>query len=845
LQTQIEPPAFSTKRNFLTALANSIHLPRVLLLEFQRRPLLVTFAFGHNLPVGFVRRTFLVHCFGSLLLVFSLQGFAAAQSPPVRGNPQKQAGSLPQRTPPAPDALQQRLEEAASARESGNPDSIARANLRVIALALHQFGNLRAVEGAFPQAIELYHRSLDLEDSADTHVALAITYLYANRPDDSLAEAAKALLAEPNNARAFNIQGKAWMKKRDYPKAISSLARSVELHPDFEAAYALGTCFLSLKDPESKQQAAEVFSRIVESVGDSGSLHVLFGRAYRNAEMVDDAIRELRRAVALDTRTPHAHYFLGLSLLWKNEWTDTPEIRQEFVTELHNFPRDFLANYFLGYLDSNDRRYEEANLHLNAAKEIDPSWPEPWLFLGLNAYAQGNLQQAESFLLKSVELTGKDESRGSYQVRRAYITLGRILTASGRAAEAAPYLDRARELQNKSLAEAQQFVAGKAADEGAVSAAAVVALLDHQDEEKVATSDQPVDPSAPLESSVLLQSGLSEEKRKAAENEENRFRLILGTSFNDLATSEAVRRNYSSALSHYQESERWDPSIPGLLRNLGVAAFRAQNYPEAIRALSAALVENPSDNPVRAMLGSAYFASDDYVNVVKTISPLGERAMRDPAVGYSWAVSLARLGDLKQATQVLQEYQKSDLSLDAILLVGQLWADMTDYARAVETFHNALDRDPSSMKAHYYAGLALVRWEHSDEAAEEFKAALNLSPDDPDAKNGLAFVYLEHGKQAEAAELFRSVVASHPENGNANYQLGKILLDGGSVKEAIAHLEVAAHALPQSDYVHYQLQAAYRKDSRIEDADRELQLYKELKARNRQASIPRPMPDLQ
>jgi tetratricopeptide (TPR) repeat protein len=804
----------------------------------------VTFAFRHFLAPVFVRRAFLIRCFGSLLLVFSVQGFAVAQTPPVRSNPQKQVGSPSQSTPPEVDPLLKRLEEAAATRESGNPDAIARANLRVIALALRRLGNLRAVEAAFPQAIELYHRSLDWEDAAETHVALAITYLYANRPDDSLAEAGKALLADPNSARAFNIQGKAWMKKRDYPKAISSLARSVELHPDFEAAYALGTCFLSLKDPESKQQAAEVFNRIVESLGDSGSLHVLFGRAYRNAEMVDDAIRELRRAVALDTRTPHAHYFLGLSLLWKNEWTDTPEIRQEFVTELRYFPHDFLANYFLGYLDSNGRRYEESDLHLKAAVDIDPTWPEPYLFLGLNAYAQGDTQQSEAYLRKALELTGKDEARGSYQIRRAYITLGRILTASGRSSEAAPYLDRARELQKKSLAEAQQYVAGKASDEGAVSAAAVVALLDHEDEQKAATPDQPVDPTAPLDRSVLRQSGLAEEKAKAAQKEENQLRSVLGASFNDLATSEAIRRNYSSALTHYQDAERWSPAIPGLLRNLGVAAFRVQNYPEAIRALSAALADNPSDNPVRAMLGSAYFASDDYVSVVKTISPLGERAMRDPTVGYGWAASLARVGDLKQATQVLQEYEKSDLSLDTMLLVGQLWADMTDYARAVATFRRALDRDPSSMKAHYYAGLSLVRWEHPDEAVEEFKAALNLSPDDPDAKNGLAFVYLEQGKQAEAAELFRSVVASHPENGNANYQLGKLLLDAGSVKEAITHLEVAARSMPQSDYVHYQLQAAYRKDSRIQDADRELQLYKELKARNRQASIPRPMPDL-
>jgi len=76
----------------------------------------------------------------------------------------------------------------------------------------------------------------------------------------------------------------------------------------------------------------------------------------------------------------------------------------------------------------------------------------------------------------------------------------------------------------------------------------------------------------------------------------------------------------------------------------------------------------------------------------------------------------------------------------------------------------------------------------------------------------------------------------------AQYQLGKILLDRDDVRGAMAQLEGAVRALPDADYVHYQLQAAYRKASRIEDADRELQLYKEIKSRNRQASIPRPTP---
>jgi len=773
-------------------------------------------------------------------MLLPLAQWGAAQSvAPRSANPRR--GSVRSSAASTEDELQNRLKAAAAAREIGNPGSVASANRLVLALALRKLGNVRVGQTAFPQAAELYKRSLELEDVAESHVGLAIVALYENRPDDSLVDASKALLLDPNSARGFNIQGKAWMKKRDYRKAVESLRRSVQLHPEFESAYALGVSLLSLKDPESKKEALQVFDTIVGAMGDSGSLHVMFGRAYRDVEMQDDAIRELRRAVALDSRTRHAHYFLGLSLLWKNEWTDTPEILQEFEIELRNYPKDFLANYFLGYLDSNDRRYDQANAHLKDATKIDPSWPEPYLFLGLNIYAQGDMKSSEVYLRKCIELTGKDDSRGNYQVRRAYITLGRILTASGRGKEAAPYLEKAREFQKLSLAEAQQAVAGKASEEGSLSTAAVVALLNSEEDRPVVANAEPGDPSLPLDPAIPARAGLSDETLKAATAEETQLRAILANSFADLATSEAIRRDYGAALTHFQEAEKWNPAVPGLLRNLGVAAFRAQNYQECVRALSPVLAENSSDAAVRAMLGSAYFGLDNYREAARTIGPLGERAMHDSTLGYAWAFSLARLGDLQQATKILEEYQKGELSPETILFVGQLWSEMADYTHAVEAFHRALQRDPSQARAHYFAGLAQLHWNHLADATEEFNAMLKQIPDDPDAKIGLGYVYLEQGKQAEAVELFRSVIFTHPESGNAHYQLGKLLLEGGKVQEAVTQLEEAAREMPRTDYVHYQLQAAYRKQSRTADADRELQLYKELKAKNREQTIPRPM----
>jgi tetratricopeptide (TPR) repeat protein len=92
----------------------------------------------------------------------------------------------------------------------------------------------------------------------------------------------------------------------------------------------------------------------------------------------------------------------------------------------------------------------------------------------------------------------------------------------------------------------------------------------------------------------------------------------------------------------------------------------------------------------------------------------------------------------------------------------------------------------------------------------------------------------------EALRIFREVVNSRPDHANAQYELGKILLDRGQLVEAVEHLEVAARLSPQSDYMHYQLQAAYRKQARLADADRELALYKEIKAGRRNAASANP-----
>jgi tetratricopeptide (TPR) repeat protein len=736
----------------------------------------------------------------------------------------------PARRPsPNPDLLETRVAAAAAARDSGNPQTTEAANRLVIAAALRELAEVKLVESDAAKAIELDRQSLAYEDSAQTYAEMAFAELRAHDLAAAVELADKAHAADPGNMRADRVLASAYDQEGEYAQAVEPFMRVAHAEPTVDNLYPLAVCLLQTHKPEDKQRAVEVFEQMKKIAGDSGSLHVLFGRAYRDGQDMQAAIREFQRAIALDPRTPHAHYFLGLARLFLNDWKPTPEAEAELAKEAEYFPNDYLANYMLGMTTSGERKYDESDKYLLAAAKINPSSPDPFLYLGMNAYAEDKLDRAEAMMRKAIELTGSDEARTNYQIRRAYVDLARILARGGRKDESDAFAAKARLLQDKTMVQSQQNVSAALLAGGNTSLAAVVPLSREQENQAAPAVQDRDDPFAG--------SKLTAQQRTAAEAREKALRSVLALAFNDLATSQAIRGGYFLALDSYRQAEQWDPTLPGLEKNIGQCAFKTKDYAEAIHGLSQALPLAPSSAALRAMLGISYFANDQYAESARTLAPLGSAGMHDSETGYAWAASLTHIGDTKQAAEVLNAFESEPRANETLLLIGPLWTEIGDYARAIQTLQRALASDPSLSKAHFYEGLAYIHWEHWAEAAQQFQAELNLSPGDPDATYHLGFVDLQQSKNDEAAALFLKVIDAHPDYANAQYQLGKIQLDRDQAADSIVHLEAAARLMPQTDYVHYQLQAAYRKLGRSADADRELEIYKGLKAKSRQNAV--------
>jgi len=554
--------------------------------------------------------------------------------------------------------LQSRLQVLESAKQAGDPAVITATTRSVLALALREMGDTELMRASAPAAIETYRRSLDFENSLATRTDLAVAYLYAERLDESLSVITDVLIADPENARAWYVQGKVWMAKKRYDNAVTSFSRVLSLQDDPAAAYLLGAAFLQLKETE---KAKEIFRRLLDTGQGRAGIHLQLADAYRAANDMENFSREVRLA-GPGAKTKQ----LGSSPM-ASVMADAAQLRSSFET-------------------------------------VKPTQQE-----------------------------------------------------------------RAR-----------------------------------------------IDP---------LQVEL---------------RTLLASAFNDLGTAEARQEQYSIALAHFHEAAGWKADIAGLPRNTGIAAGRAMDYPECIRALRPVVAKNPQDNVARAMLGTALFATHSYSDAAQVFTPLGDSVLQLHELAYSWAASLVQTNKYAEATALLNKLEQQQLSTETLTLVAQLWSQMANYEHTVQVCRRALQLDPKLLRAHYAAGLALLRLNRSAEAEQEFRDELQLDDTNANAQFHLAFSLLQQSKNDQAVEFLKRVLATQPDHAEANYELGKELRIEGKASESLSYLEAAVRLKPGFEPAHYQLQSAYRTVGRSDDADREARIYRALKTKSRNITLPPP-----
>ena len=762
--------------------------------------------------------------------------------------------SAPQISRSSSDRLLTKLVAAQQvALQAGEPARIADATRELLAYLLREQAKVRLVEGRGDESVGLYRASMELQNTSQTRLELASALLRTGHAQEAAAETQLVLQSDPDNVDALRVLGSALRSAGNEKGAVEAFSRALQRTPDASTAFALGSAYLALHE---KSKADSVFRQIILASGNAAIWHVAVGDAYREALYLNDAVDEFKRAVALDPKVGHAEFFLGLTYLQLNQWGPSSQSFEHLRAAVRLAPHEYASNFYLGALESTDGSdLASSNRHLHVAAEAEPDSPEVWLYLGLNAVREKDTAAAKLYLRKAVALTGADEQRNNYQIRRVYAVLGRILVSEGNHAEGDALLAKYRRTEQSSLGNSAAVIADAAAGDQARSALASMSgsttsfpgVRPAQAAGDTSVTTAIPSGGSPAGSAALLVAHQTAEELRQIAATDRQIGGLLASSFNDLGTAEARQGQYGLALGHFQQAEKWEAPTPALLHNLGTAAFRSGDFKESARALDLYLKTEAGksgsatqDGRSSMMLAMSLFSLGRFAEAEKVFSSISTLAMQDPRAAYSWAFSLARSGQQQHANQIADELMKQSLPPEVMSLVCHVYMDTENYEQSAGCFRKVYQADPTLKLAHYQVGESLIRLDRPAEAVPELRQELALAPENPDVQYSLAFALLQSSQKEEALELLQRLTAAHPGHAQAQYQLGKALLEQGDASTAVKHLELAEQNDPGPDYIHYQLQAAYRKAGRVADADRELAVYRGIKAKNREVTSPHP-----
>src|SRR5205807_819288 len=432
-----------------------------------------------------------------------------------------------------------------------------------------------ATEKKYQQAIDaLESARLYGPESEALLIDLAIAYFDAEQYEKALSPSGKALSANPRSAGAHQMLGKNYFMLGDFDKAATELQSALKITPnDNDVAYTLGLAYLK---QHQLSLAQEIYKRMLGQLGDRPQLHIVFGRAYRETGFLSEAIDEFKKAVAVDSNFPRAHYYLGLTYLLRDGASRLPEAEKEFRIELKSNPDEFFANYYLGIVCLMDRKWEPAIGFLREAILIQPANPDPYFHLGQAYQATERYPEAIEVLRKSIDLN-PSLSHNDYQVATAHYRLGQSLLKAGQKDAGQKELQAAADLKSKSLQRDREK------NEIYINAANLREQTSKFPE--MNSSEGVIAESKSPDASIV-------EELKAGETY---YSEMIARAHSEIGLLDADRGDFRLATEQFALAAKSDSQLEGLDSNWGLAAFKAELYKEATGPLQRELSAHPEN----------------------------------------------------------------------------------------------------------------------------------------------------------------------------------------------------------------------------------------------------------
>ena len=149
---------------------------------------------------------------------------------------------------------------------------------------------------------------------------------------------------------------------------------------------------------------------------------------------------------------------------------------------------------------------------------------------------------------------------------------------------------------------------------------------------------------------------------------------------------------------------------------------------------------------------------------------------------------------------------------------------------AIAQYRKAIAINPHLPGVHFeLAELLHTSTDLKKEAEQEYHTALLENPQDQKAILRLAEMDAQKGNIEQAYKQYTKAVELQPADAEAKLGLAKTLMEMNQADKALPLLEDAVQLEPTNAAAHYRLAMVYRRMGRVDDAQREVDLYKKFK----------------
>lgn len=201
--------------------------------------------------------------------------------------------------------------------------------------------------------------------------------------------------------------------------AIPLLERVQTWYPraNVDASYILGQCYIQTKDYSNARHA---FARMFDVPADSAGSYLLTARMLFRQEFVPVALEYAKKAVAIDSKLPLAHFLLGEIHLFSSQ---VPEAITDFQQELEIDPGNAATYYKLADAYSRIQKFDDAEKLLQRSIWLDPSSTGPYILMGKVLEKKGEPELAVRALQRAASMD-PNNSITHHLLGQAYRDLG-------------------------------------------------------------------------------------------------------------------------------------------------------------------------------------------------------------------------------------------------------------------------------------------------------------------------------------------------------------------------------------------------------------------------------------